>query len=65
MYNDILECVKRESKSIRDEVIKCAEQCAEVYVSSTLGLEDGHVDKQGIKDSYIEEFKDLMFKQLY
>lgn len=63
MQNDILEAVKRTKGFVRDRVIEYAEQSAEVYVSSTMGLEDGE-EKQRIKNEYIEEFTNLMCKQI-
>lgn len=65
MYNDILEAVRGTKNFVRDQITEYAEQHAELYVSSTMGLEDGHPDKQKTKDTYIEEFRNLMFQQLY
>lgn len=63
MQNDILEAVKRTKDFVKHQVTEYAEQNAEVYVSSKLGLTD-EPEKQGIKNTYIEEFTNLMFKQI-
>jgi len=63
MNNDILEAVNRTKDFVRNQVAEYAEQNAEVYVSSKLGLTD-EPEKQGVKNTYIEEFTNLMFKQI-
>jgi len=63
MHEDILESVHRTKSFVKNQVAEYAEQCAEVYVSSKLGLTD-EPDKQGLKNTYIEEFIRLMGKQI-
>ncbi len=63
MHSDILEAVKRTKDFVLSQVAEYAERNAELYVSSKLGIEFED-DKNNIKNVYIEEFTNLMFKQI-
>lgn len=64
LQSDVLEAVKSCKGIIKEKVNELAEHSAEVFVSSKLGLEDYTPEKQGIKNTYIEEFTNLMYKQI-
>lgn len=64
MSVDILEAVKRTKGFVKDQVVEYAEQNAEVFVASKLGYGDDVPERQAIKNTYIEEFTNLMYKQI-
>jgi len=56
MIDDVKENAKRISSFVRNQITEYAEQNAEVYVSSTLAIEDLE-EKQRVKNEYIELFE--------
>ena len=64
MHEDINEQIKISIVSIYEAVNQEAENCAEIYVSSTLGLSDSEDSKQTIKNQYIDLFMEEIRKQI-
>lgn len=64
----IKEDIERETRSgagqIRYIIAQNAEQCAEVYVSSTLGLDKEVDTKEELKRQYIELFTEEIMKKI-
>ena len=58
LMNAVSAAVKSFVGVTRNAILKEAEQKAEEYVSSTLGLDDSSFSKQIVKDQFINAFTD-------
>lgn len=61
---DVNNAIKSNIAMNRDNIYSDAENAAEVYVSSTLGLEDDDCKKEEIKRLYIDVYTEMIKEQI-
>lgn len=68
-YENMMEHIREHatalSNKMKDEIFSNAEQAAELYVSSHLGLSDDDEKKQNKKNAYIEAYQIETCKNLW